>query len=288
MEYIDIVRYVLCNGICKNNRTKYKSYSCFGLQMRYDVSENIPLIREKYVPYKLAIRELLFFLSGKSDTRILENKGVNIWKGNTSREFLDSRGLYDYPIGDMGPSYSFNFRHYGATYHTSQHNYDNVGYDQIYELEQSLKHNPDSRRHIINLWNPAVLDEMSLPPCLYSYQFYVVDNKLSLMCTMRSCDIFLGLPFNLFESSLLIYMLCSILDYEPGELIFNLGDAHIYENHIDQCNILLDRHDNMTNNIKPKIIVDKNNIEHIYDIKEDMIHVIDYKHMGHLKADMAI
>lgn len=290
-NYIDLVRYVMNNGEYRPNRTGINTYSCFGTMLEYDISEHIPLIQEKYVPYKLAIRELLFFLSGKSNTKILEKQGVYIWKANTTREFLDNKGLHNYPIGDMGPSYSFNFRHYGAEYIDSTYTYEGEGYDQVHNLELSLRDDPYGRRHIINLWNPAELDKMALPPCLYSYQFYVSQNKLSLMCNMRSVDVFLGLPFNLFESSLLVYMLCHVLGYEPGTLRFSMGDTHIYETHMKQCRKLLENHDRMEldgkYNIKPQLYIYGEH-SHIYDIEEQDIIIKNYKHMGQIKADMAI
>ena len=203
----------------------------------------MPILTTKKMFVKGSIAEMLFFLSGSSDSSKLSEKGVHIWEGNTSREFLDKKGLTHYPVGDMGPSYSFNFRHYGAKYSTCEDDYTGQGIDQWQQCIDLIKNDPYSRRIIISLWNPTCIDEMALPPCLHNYQFYPdpYNKKLSLMITMRSADMFLGVPFNILGASVLLHIMCTETEYEPNELILNIGNAHIYNNHIEQVKEQLNR-----------------------------------------------
>lgn len=246
--YLRAVDDIIENGETRYDRTHVGTQSLFGLQMRFDLKKKqFPLLTTKKMFTKGIIAELLWFLSGSTDTKRLSKQGVHIWDGNTSREFLDNNGFTDRPEGDMGPSYSFQFRHAGAKYKTAHIDYtqDPHRIDQVNQVIQSIIHDPHSRRHIINLWNVPDIPKMSLPPCLFLYQFYVSQhpkhyenptgnkNYLNLSLYQRSADMGLGVPFNIASASLFTYMIAEITGLQPGELIHHIGDAHIYTDHIN-------------------------------------------------------
>lgn len=201
--------------------------------MRFDLSTSFPLLTTKRVYWKGVVEEILWFLRGQTDSKILSEKNVKIWDGNGSRSFLDSLGFQNRREGDLGPVYGFQWRHFGATYRDCDSNYDNQGIDQISEVIKLLKTNPDSRRIIVNSWNVQDLGLMALPPCHVLYQFYVENGKLSCLLYQRSCDVGLGVPFNIASYSLLTCMIAKIVGLEPGEFIHMMGDTHIYLNHVE-------------------------------------------------------
>ena len=221
----------------------------------------------------------LFFISGKTDTKILESKGVNIWKGNTSREFLDGRKLNHYEVGEYGPSYGYNWRKFGATYKDE----NSRGVDQLQNAIDMIKNDPTSRRIIVTAWNPCILNDIPLPACHYFFQFYVDDDKLSILINMRSCDVFLGLPFNIASYSLLLYMISHITNKKPHEVIFMLGDTHIYTNHIEQCKEQISR---FMKKLPTLEILRK--IENIDDFKFEDFLLKDYNPHPTIKAEMAV
>jgi thymidylate synthase len=238
-----------------------------------DISKSFPLLTTKRVFWSGVAEELLFFISGKTDTKILEEKGVNIWKGNTSREFLDKRGLQHLEEGEYGKSYGYQWRHFG----------DKV--DQLQELIDGIKKDPYSRRHYMTAWNPLELDNIPLPACHLSCQFYVSpkNNKLSCQVYMRSCDIFLGLPFNIASYALLTYMICHLTNLQPHNLSFCLGDSHIYKNHIEQCKEMIVR------DLKPlPTLKIKREVKDIDDFKFEDFEVINYNPHPTIKAEMAV
>lgn len=236
--YINLVRSILNHGESRTDRTGTGTLSIFAHQLRFDISESVPLLTTKFVPWKSCIQELLWFLKGKTDSRELEAAGVNIWKGNTRREFLDQRGLTHLPEGDIGAGYGFQWRHFGAEYQTCESDYTGAGYDQISEVIRQLKEDPTSRRILFSAWNPAALNQMALPPCHVLCQFYVSSGtkKPRLSCHMyqRSQDVFLGAPFNIFSYTALTYLLAKMCDMVPHELIISTGDTHIYKDHLEQ------------------------------------------------------
>ena len=236
--YLNTVKHILNNGESREDRTGTGTISVFGNQIRFDISEYIPLLTTKFVPWKSCIHELLWFLKGKTDSKELEEVKVNIWKDNTTREFLDKRGLSHLPEGDIGAGYGFQWRHFGAEYETCHSDYDGKGFDQIADVIHQLKENPTSRRILFSAWNPSFLDKMALPPCHVLCQFYVSfkDNQKYLSCQMyqRSQDVFLGAPFNIFSYAVLTYLLAKLCDMKPKELIISSGDTHIYKDHIEQ------------------------------------------------------
>lgn len=234
--FLERLNLILQKGYKKTDRTGTGTLSLFSPgDLSFSLENNtIPLLTTRPLPLKHIFEELMWFLRGQTDVRILQQKGVKVWNANTSREFLDKRGLYMYPVGDLGPSYSFQFRHSGADYLNCRQPYYNLGFDQLTYVINLLKNNPDSRRIIINLWNPSDLDKMSLVPCGFCYQFYVTPEKrLITKVTQRSSDIALAGGWNIASASLLTYMLASICGLKPHKVIWSTGDTHLYLNQLD-------------------------------------------------------
>jgi thymidylate synthase len=241
--------------------------------------------------WKGIVEELLFFISGSSDTKILEQKGVNIWRGNTSKEFLDKYNLTQYREGELPLTYGYNWRHFGKKYIPLDQREDNKikdensyqGVDQLQEAIDLIKNNPDSRRIVISAWDPSTIKNVALPPCHILFQFYVENNKLSISVLMRSSDVALGLPFNLPSYTLLLYMIAHICDLKPYEVMFTLNDTHIYKNHIDQVKVQLNRQ--IKNAPKLKIV---RKVENIDNFKFEDFELIGYDPHSFLKYDMAV
>lgn len=288
--YLNLLQKVLETGKMREDRTGTGTLSIFGEQMRFDISDSIPVLTTKFIPWKSCIKELLWFLKGQTDVSILQSQGVKIWDGNSSREFLDNRGLQHLPEGDIGAGYGFNWRHFGATYKTCKDNYTNQGFDQIKFIINELKTNPFSRRLYMTAWDPSKLDEMALPPCHLSAQFYVdVDeyNNKYLSCQMyqRSVDTFLGCPWNIMSYAVLTHIFAKICDMKPKELIMCLGDTHIYTNHIEQVKEQITRKPYPF----PRLVLN-DNIKHktIDEICIEDFELIDYQYHPSIKAVMAI
>lgn len=236
--YINLLKKVLTNGHYRSDRTGTGTIGLFGEQLRFDISETIPLLTSKFVSFDNIIKELLWFLKGQTDAKILSEQGVTIWNGNSTREFLDNRQLYEYEVGDIGPMYFFQVYHFNAEYKGCREDYEGKGFDQMKKLYESLKNDPFSRRHLLTTFNPMALDKSVLAPCHgIVIQFYVheKDGKI-LSCHMyqRSVDLFLGLPYNIVSYALLTYIIAFQLDMKPGEIIISTGDTHIYLNHVEQ------------------------------------------------------
>lgn len=238
--YLKMLEKVMGLGNDRPDRTGTGTISIFGEQIRFDISNNIPLLTTKNVPWRLVIEELLWFMRGETDSKILEAKNVNIWKGNSSREFLDKRGLHYLPEGDIGCGYGFQWRHFGGRYVDCRTKYDNVGFDQLQCVIDQLTNDPYSRRILMTAWNAKDLHYMALPPCHNQVQFYVSEipgsKEKYLSCHMyqRSVDTFLGFPWNILSYSVLTYILATKCGMLPKELIISTGDTHIYKDHIDQ------------------------------------------------------
>ncbi len=240
-QYLDMLKKIINQGNERPDRTGVGVKSLFGCQMRYDISKYFPLLTTKRVFLKGIIEELLWFLRGDTDAKTLQKKGVKIWDGNTSREFLDNYGLTHLEEGDIGAGYGFQFRHFGAQYQDCHTDYTGQGVDQVAEVLRLIREEPSSRRIIINLWNPSDLKKAVLPPCHAFYQFYVQDGKLSLSMYQRSGDMGLGVPFNIASASLMVYVFAKLTNLQPGELVHSIGDAHIYLNHLDAIKIQIER-----------------------------------------------
>lgn len=219
-KYFHLFEKILKEGKKRQNRTGVDTISIFGEQLRFDISKTIPLMTSKKVSFKNIVEELLWFCRGETDANILKNKGVKIWDGNSSREFLDSRGLVDYPEGECGPIYGHQWRNFN-------------GVDQLKYVENLIKTDPGSRRIVLSAWNPNDLSKMALEPCHLLVQWYVNEGKLDCMFTMRSNDFFHGNPYNVISYTVLTYILAMKCGLTPGEIVYSVGDCHIYESHIE-------------------------------------------------------
>jgi len=220
-QYLVLLDHVLKNGVEKKDRTGTGTVSVFGYQMRFDLAEGFPVLTTKKLHLRSIIHELLWFISGETNIKYLKDNGVKIWD-----EWAD-------PEGNLGPVYGYQWRSWPAA--------DGRKIDQLVNVIESIKRSPDSRRHIVSAWNVGEIEKMALPPCHVLFQFYVANGKLSCQLYQRSCDIFLGLPFNIASYSLLTLMVARVCGLKPGEFIHTLGDAHIYLNHIDQVKLQLTR-----------------------------------------------
>ena len=219
--YLDLMRHVLDHGQRKSDRTGTGTLSVFGWQMRFDLAAGFPLVTTKKLHTRSIIHELLWFLRGDTNIRYLKENGVSIWD-----EWADADG-------ELGPVYGAQWRRWESP--------DGRRIDQIAQLVDGLRRNPDSRRHIVSAWNPADVDRMKLPPCHALFQFYVADGRLSCQLYQRSADIFLGVPFNIASYALLTMMVAQVCGYRPGEFVHTFGDAHLYANHLDQARLQLAR-----------------------------------------------
>lgn len=217
-QYLDLLQDIMDNGVDKLDRTGVGTRSVFGRQMRFDLSKGFPLVTTKKVHLKSIIHELLWFIKGSTNIKYLQDNGVRIWN-----EWADENG-------DLGPVYGSQWR-----------SWNGEGIDQLAEVIDKLKHNPNDRRMIVSAWNVGKIAEMRLPPCHMMFQFYVAGNKLSCMLYQRSCDMFLGVPFNIASYALLTMMIAQVCGLEPGEFIHTLGDTHIYHNHFEQVREQLSR-----------------------------------------------
>lgn len=209
-QYLNLIRDIIENGVEKRDRTGVGTRSTFGNMMRFDISQTFPLLTTKRVYWKGVVEELLWFLRGSTFSKELSDKDVHIWDGNGSREFLDKLGFKERKEGDLGPVYGFQWRHFGAKYLNCDTDYSGQGVDQIEQLINRIKSDPDSRRHIVSAWNVADLHKMALPPCHVLFQFYVSQGKLSCMLYQRSCDVGLGIPFNIASYALLTVMVARV------------------------------------------------------------------------------
>ncbi len=220
-QYHDLLRHLLDHGAKKSDRTGTGTLSVFGYQMRFNLQDGFPLLTTKKLHTKSIIHELLWFLKGDTNIAYLKENGVSIWN-----DWADENG-------NLGPVYGYQWR--------SWPNPDGTNTDQIVNLVNGLKKNPDSRRHIVSAWNPSFIDQMALPPCHCLFQFYVADGKLSCQLYQRSCDTFLGVPFNIASYALLTLMVAQVCDLQPGEFVWTGGDVHLYSNHIEQAELQLTR-----------------------------------------------
>ncbi|WOL06790.1 bifunctional dihydrofolate reductase-thymidylate synthase isoform X3 [Canna indica] len=230
--YLRLVEDIIDNGARKNDRTGTGTLSKFGCQMRFNLRRSFPLLTTKRVFWRGVLEELLWFVSGSTNAKILQEKGIHIWDGNASREYLDSIGLTHREEGDLGPVYGFQWRHFGAEYTDMHADYTGKGFDQLSDVIEKIKNDPDDRRIILSAWNPSDLKKMALPPCHMFAQFYVENGELSCQMYQRSADMGLGVPFNIASYSLLTCMIAQVCDLSPGDFIHVIGDAHVYINHV--------------------------------------------------------
>lgn len=262
-QYLDLMQDILDNGTRKGDRTGTGTISVFGRQLRFDLSEGFPLVTTKKLHLRSIIHELLWFLSGDTNIKYLKDNGVSIWD-----EWADENG-------DLGPVYGHQWRSWptpqGGTV------------DQISQVIDQIKRNPNSRRHIVSAWNPAEVDKMALPPCHALFQFYVADGKLSCQLYQRSADYFLGVPFNIASYALLVHMFAQQCDLEPGEFVWTGGDVHLYSNHIEQANTQLAREPKSL----PQLQI-KRKPASIFDYKYEDFEIVNYDAHPGIKAPIAV
>ena len=262
-QYLDLLDHVLQNGTVKEDRTGTGTKSVFGYQMRFNLEDGFPLLTTKKLHTKSIIHELLWFLKGETNIKYLQDNGVRIWN-----EWADENG-------DLGPVYGSQWR--------SWINAKGETIDQISQVIDSIKNNPDSRRHIVNAWNVGEIDNMALPPCHILFQFYVANGKLSCQLYQRSADIFLGVPFNIASYAMLLSMVAQVTGLKPGEFVHTLGDAHIYLNHIEQVKEQLSR----TPYSLPQLEINKD-VKSIFDFKFEDLKIVNYNSHPHIKGEIAI
>ncbi|ASJ55200.1 MULTISPECIES: thymidylate synthase [Brevibacillus] len=262
-QYLDLCQRILDEGVTKEDRTGTGTTSVFGHQMRFDLSEGFPMVTTKKLHMKSIIHELLWFLSGDTNVRYLQENGVRIWN-----EWADENG-------DLGPVYGSQWRSFTGR--------DGKTVDQIQWVIDEIKRNPDSRRLIVSAWNPAELDKMALPPCHLLFQFYVANGKLSCQLYQRSGDTFLGVPFNIASYALLTHMVAHVTGLEVGDFVHTIGDAHLYLNHIEQVKLQLTREPKPL----PKLVLNPD-VTSIFDFKYEDIEIVGYESHPHIKGEVAV
>ena len=262
-QYLHLLKHILTNGTRKDDRTGTGTLSVFGYQMRFDLQQGFPLLTTKKLHLKSIVHELLWFLTGSTNIAPLKANGVSIWD-----EWADAHG-------ELGPVYGHQWRSWPTP--------DGGHIDQIAQVVQSLRHNPDSRRHVVSAWNVADIDRMALPPCHMMFQFYVANGRLSCQLYQRSADTFLGVPFNISSYALLTLMMAQVCNLQPGEFIHTLGDAHIYLNHIEQAQLQLSREPRPlpTMRINPSV-------NDIFGFAYSDFELADYNPHPHIKAEVAV
>jgi len=262
-QYLELMKHVLENGNKKEDRTGTGTRSVFGYQMRFDLGEGFPIVTTKKLHLKSIIYELLWFLRGDTNIKYLNEHGVKIWN-----EWADANG-------ELGPVYGAQWRSWKTA--------DGRSIDQMSQVLDQIKTNPDSRRLIVSAWNVGELSKMALPPCHLLFQFYVADGRLSCQMYQRSADIFLGLPFNIASYALLTMMMAQVCDLEPGEFILTLGDAHLYSNHFEQARLQLER-DPLT---LPTMKINPS-VRSIFEFDYSDFELVGYQAHPHIKAEVAV
>ncbi len=262
-QYLDLMQHVLDHGTQKHDRTGTGTISVFGHQMRFNLQDGFPMVTTKKLHLKSIIHELIWFLSGNTNIKYLRDNGVRIWD-----EWADADG-------NLGPVYGSQWRSWPKP--------DGEKIDQITQIINTIKNNPDSRRIIVSAWNVAEIENMALPPCHAFFQFYVADGKLSCQLYQRSADIFLGVPFNIASYALLTMMVAQVCDLEYGDFVHTLGDAHLYNNHIEQANLQLSR----TPKALPKMKINPT-VKNIFDFKFEDFTLEEYDPHPHIKGIVAV
>ena len=262
-QYHELLQHLLDKGVKKEDRTGTGTYSVFGHQMRFNLAEGFPLMTTKKLHTRSIFIELLWFLKGETNIAYLKENGVSIWD-----EWADENG-------NLGPVYGYQWR--------SWPNPDGSSTDQIVNLVNGLKNNPNSRRHIVSAWNPSFIEDMALPPCHCLFQFYVAEGKLSCQLYQRSCDTFLGVPFNIASYALLVHMIAQVCDLEVGDFVWTGGDVHLYSNHVDQAKLQLTREHRTLPTLKLNP-----NVKDLFSFTIDDISIENYDPHPHMKAAVAV
>jgi len=270
-QYLDALKYILEKGMDKKDRTGTGARAVFGMQMRFNMKDGFPAVTTKKLAFNSMKAELLWFIKGSSDVKELQKLGCHIWDANAEADYWKPKAKFP---GDLGRIYGVQWRKWKA---------NGKEIDQLSEAIRLIKEEPYSRRIIVTAWNPAELNQMALPPCHMFFQFFVANNKLSLQMYQRSCDMFLGVPFNIASYSLLLHMVSQVTNLEPYEFVHTLGDAHIYHNHFNQVKEQLSRKPLPL----PKLKLNSN-IKNINDFKMEDIELLNYQYHPSIKAPMAV
>ena len=271
-QYLDALKYILEKGAEKKDRTGTGTKAAFGMQLRFNMKDGFPAVTTKKLAFDSMKAELLWFIKGSSNVKELQKMGCHIWDANAEAPYWKPKAKFD---GDLGRIYGVQWRKWKTP--------EGKEIDQLAEAIRQIKEEPFSRRIIVNAWNPGEIDKMALPACHAFFQFFVAGNKLSLQMYQRSCDMFLGVPFNIASYSLLLHMVAQVTNKEPYEFVHTLGDAHIYHNHLQQVKEQLTRKPLPL----PKLKLNKN-IKNIDDFKMEDIELLNYEHHPAIKAKMAV
>ncbi|ELA09532.1 thymidylate synthase [Moraxella macacae 0408225] len=277
--YLDLIRYVFQNGIQKDDRTGTGTRSIFGAQMRFDLTDGFPLLTTKKIHTKSVIHELLWFLQGNTHVKYLQDHGVRIWNEWAT---LEQTARFGRQAGDLGAIYGHQWRNFGATTDKNG-NFNDDGIDQISQVIDQIKTNPNSRRLIVTGWNPKEADQVALPPCHTLFQFFVADTKLSCQLYQRSADLFLGVPFNIASYALLTHMVAQVCNLSVGEFVWTGGDCHLYTNHFEQVKTQLSRKPFALPTLQLNPAIDN-----IFDFKFDDIQIVNYQSHSVIKAEVAV
>mmetsp|Transcript_42246 Transcript_42246/g.90750 ORF Transcript_42246/g.90750 Transcript_42246/m.90750 type:complete len:506 (+) Transcript_42246:188-1705(+) len=282
-QYLDAIREIIEKGIPMSDRTGVGTISMFGKMMRFDLRHSFPLLTTKRVFWRGVMEELLWFVKGDTNAKHLSDKGIKIWDGNGSKDFLEKRGLGHREEGDLGPVYGFQWRHFGAEYKDMHADYTGQGVDQLAECIRKIKEDPTDRRILLSAWNPADLHLMALPPCHMFCQFYVANGELSCLMYQRSCDMGLGVPFNIASYSLLTCMMAQVCGLKPGEFVHTLGNAHVYSNHVEPLKTQLER------TPRPFPILKMNpDVKDIDAFKAEDFEIVGYSPHKKIEMEMAV
>ena len=281
-QYLNLIKKIIAEGVSVDDRTGVGTLSLFGESASYDLSESFPLLTTKRVFWRGVVEELLWFVKGDTNARHLSDKGIKIWDGNGSRAFLDSRGLQHREEMDLGPVYGFQWRHFGAKYVDMHTDYAGQGVDQLQACIDKLKNNPEDRRIILSAWNPADLDKMALPPCHMFCQFNVQNKRLNCIMYQRSCDVGLGVPFNIASYSLLTIMMAKVCGLQPGKFTHFMGDTHVYKNHVEPLK------DQISRLPKPFPLLRVKARDSIDDFEPSDFELVGYNCHGKIAMEMAV
>lgn len=271
-QYLDVLQQVYQEGTDRSDRTGVGTRALFGRQMRFHMADGFPAVTTKKLAFKSMAAELLWFIKGSRDVKELQKLGSKIWNANADASYWKPKAQFD---GDVGRIYGVQWRHWRKP--------DGTEIDQLKQVIEQIRTNPTSRRHIVTAWNPGELDQMALPPCHILFQFFVADGELSLHMFQRSCDMFLGVPFNIASYSLLLHMVAQVTNLQPGEFVHTLSDAHIYHNHFEQVESQLKREPLPL----PELQLNPD-VSNIDDFTMDDISLANYQHHPAIKAPMAV
>ena len=285
-QYLDLLREVLDHGELRlSERTGVGTKALFGRQHRYSLrNESFPLFTTKKVSFSLVLSELLWMLSGDTRVKTLQDQGNHIWDGNTTRSFLDAQGMTDFETGLLGKGYGYQWRHCGRHYDKQTGEVSGPGVDQLADVLEQLKSNPESRRHLVVSWNPLHLKEMALAPCHCFFQFFVAKEELSCLFYQRSCDLGLGVPFNVASYALLTIIMAHLTGLKPGELIHSMGDVHIYLSHEESLRKQIERSPYPF----PRLRITNASWIRLEDVRAEEIQLLGYKSHSKLKMSMAV